>query len=231
MNRGRYILGFGLMAAVWCMLTYFSYQKALHSILPLDDTLLLPSFVFPAGLAFLYLAHIWLALTVKPRAELLDPQATVVIRAKPVMIGVRFLLYVAWSLSAAWAMAHPAGLDGPYANPTYMWILLAIGVWGLVSTFSVPRIALEISPMGIRHTQIKPALIPWSDVTEIKLKRWLLSQFVLVIFRPETDYHLARMLWQWRKIPRLTMSPFGFGVDADTLLRALQLRRDLHILD
>jgi hypothetical protein len=231
MNRWGYVFRYGLIGGGWCAFAYSAYAQALRSVLPLDAMLLLPSFVFPAGLAMLYFVNLWIALTVRERAGILDPHATVVIRVSPLIIGVRLLLYAAWALSSAWALHYPVAIDGPFATPTFAWVCLGIGVWGLVGTFSMPRVVLEISPAGIGHAQIRPNLIPWTDVADITQKRWLFSRLVFVKFQPEADYRIARMFWQWRKIPRLMFSPLTFGVDPDTLARAFELRRALYVLD
>jgi hypothetical protein len=220
----RYLMGL----AIWGWLFYFNYGLAEHSILPIADALWLPNLVLPAAHMTMSLGFLVVALTIKPKAALFDTRVTFEMPTPRIILVTRMLFGAALAVSgyAAWT-----GRERPeFTYSTHGWGIfwMAMGAWSVVGAIRSWGRKVEISSSGISHPQVRPSLVPWEDVAEVKLRRWLFSRFVVLKFRDGTDYRLAPLLWRWRKLKQLTFLPLFFGVDPETLANALSSRRDMH---
>jgi hypothetical protein len=218
----RYLLGL----AIWAGLFAFNYRLAEHSILPIADSLWLPNLMVPATLFLMYLGFLAVGLTIKPPTALFDTRATVEMPAPRTLLALRMLFGAAMIVSgySAWA-----GRERPeFSYSTHSWGIfwMAMGAWTLLTAARGLRRKIEISPRGVTHPQIRPPMVRWEDVAEVKSRRWIFSRFVIVKFRDGADYRLSSLLWRWRKLKQITFLPFYFGIDAETLANALSMRRD-----
>ena len=227
MRPNSFIWRYLVAIALWGWVLYFNYSRAKRSVLPIGDALWLPNMVLPGALMVLAAGFLWVALTVKPRTDLLDAQASVAVRAPRVVWAARFVFSAALIATGFAALTSPARADLAYSTPAWGLFWIAMGAWALADTARLPRRWVEVLPSGIRHPQVRPSQIPWEDVAEVKLQRWLLAAFVVVRFREGANYHFAAPLWRWRRVRRIRLLPLFFGVDAATLANALNMRRDV----
>ena len=142
------------------------------------------------------------------------------------LLVIRLLFGAAMAVSgyAAWTGRERAELT--YSTHNWGLAFMAIGAWSVLSAARGWQRKVEISPSGVTHPQIRPPLVRWQDVAEVKSRRWIFSRFVVVKFRDGADYRLSSLLWRWRKLKQITFLPFYFGIDAETLANALSMRRD-----
>jgi hypothetical protein len=229
MNRGKLAIRYAIATVIWGLLLHMNYQTAQKSVLPIRESILLPSFVVPACLMLNALSFLVSALLARSRAaELLDPRASLSIETPLLVTMSRLLFGGALIVSGTVALVGRSRPDLLYSTAGWAWFWIVMGTWSLTNT-SFRRLNVEISPNGIQHPQVRPSSIRWEDVADVRLKRWLFSSFVLVKFREHTDFRLNNLLWRWRKVKQLTVLPNFFGVDAETLANGLKLRRDLHV--
>jgi len=229
MSRVKPALRYVISTIIWGLLLYMNYGMAQRSVLPIRDSLLLPNFIVPANLMLVSLSFLVSGLLAPSRAAaLLDTRASVSIATPLIVRLARLVFGAALVVSGIFALLGRNRVDLAYSTPGWAWFWIALGAWSLVSASTYRRLNVVITPAGIQHPQVRPSQIPWEDVSEVILKRWLFSSFVLVKLREHTDFRLSPLLWRWRKVTRISFLPNYFGTDAETLASALKLRHDLH---
>jgi hypothetical protein len=221
---GRYVFSI----AIWAFVLFMNYRLAQHSVLPITESLWLPSFAFPIGMIVVATGFLASGLLARSReAELFDTAATISVTSPWSVRFARLFFALTMISSGLYAVLGRHRTDLMYSTPGWGWAWIALGAFSLFQVATFRRIRVEVSPTGIRHPQIRPADVAWEDVAEIKSKRWFLSSFVLVIFRDGAQFRLSAPLWRWRKVKQIMFTPTFFGVDAETLANALKIRRDL----
>jgi hypothetical protein len=228
MKRRGYVVRYLLSTAFWVCAFNLNYPMAGRSILSISDSLWLPNFVVPGAFALMSLAFLWVALTIEPNRALFDTRATLAVRIPLVVWVARIVSSLAVIASGVVLLIGPARPELNYSGPGAGLTCIVIGASSLA--FVVERRRwIELSQAGIDHPQVRPRLVAWQDVVEIKSRRWLFSKLVQVKFREGAGYRLAPRPWRWREERQFTIFPLFFGVDADILANALSMRRDTHV--
>lgn len=225
MKRGSFVLLSLLGLGLWSWLVYFNVWFALRHGIPLPYAILSPSCVGPLFVLLIALTQLWKYLTAERKENILDPKFTLT-ASQPHFVRVAGTLMCV-SFLAAGALRFlsdaPALPDSPIMNALY----IAIGILGALFTLFSPRMRLSLSPEGFEYSQMRPARVPWHDITEVKLRSFLTTSWIILTLKDTAEYRPANPLARWRKAAKVSVYPRVFGIDAEVLKQGIDLRRNV----
>jgi len=184
--------------------------------------------IFMSLLALVSLGRI-LRLLTAPKPELiLDPHATVVIAESMIVRLLRMLMLGIFIAVGIWGfVSDSAPLGGMRELPVLYFLLLGFCVYGFVALVFSPRLELILSPESLAHSRLRPAVIAWEDLADVKSRKVLLSTTLTLVLRGTREFRPASLLARWRRVDKVQLNPITFGVDPDVLKQGIELRRNV----
>lgn len=199
-----------------------------HAGLPLSASFLS---IWTVGPLFTILASLWAfwsLFTAPAESRILDPQATLVLRQSPLVRCVSLFVTSAVVATAYCLFVEGAAPDKLFASPIWVPIFIAIAGLGLVWAVITPGFRLAISPHGIEYSRVKPTVIAWDDVAEVRLETSHDDLIVKLVLSDTKDFRSRFRLLPWRKINEVALDPQRFGIDPRVLEQGLALRRNAY---
>jgi hypothetical protein len=117
------------------------------------------------------------------------------------------------------------GFGGPDLPIVFPVALLAMGALVIAYGLLTKREHLTLSPDGIDWSQIKPHFMPWIDVKSSGVRRWLLFSAMAVVEVRGVGKYFRKGKLKRTSSQCFGILPFLFGLDAETLAKAIALRR------
>jgi hypothetical protein len=179
-------------------------------------------------LVLVSLGRILRLLTAPKPDHILDPHATVVIAESLVVRLLRMLMLGIFIATGIWGfVGDPAPFSAIRELPLLYLLLLAFGVYGLAAMVVNPRLQLTLTPQSLAHSRLRPAVIAWEDLADIKTRKVLMSTALTLVFRETREFRPASLLARWRRVDKVQLNPIIFGVDPDVLKRGIEIRRNV----
>ena len=193
---------------------------------------LAPSHLFNIALmsllVVLSLGRILRLLTAPKPEQILDPHATVVIAESVIVRSIRMLMLGILVAAGIWGLvSDSAPLGGIGELRLAYMLLLGLGVYSLAALVLNPRLQLTLTPQSLAHSRLRPAVIAWEDLADVKSRKRLMNTVLTLVFRETREFRPASLLARWRRVDKVQVDAMAFGVDPDVLRRGIELRRNV----
>jgi hypothetical protein len=176
----------------------------------------------------LSLGRILRLLTAPKPERILDPHATVVIAESMIVRLLRMLMLGVFIAAGIWGFVSDSAPLGEIRKlPSLYLLLLGFGVYGLAALVFNPRLQLILTPQSLAHSRLRPAVIAWEDLADIKSRKVLLSTRLTLVLRETREFRPASLLARWRRVDKVQLNPITFGVDPDVLRQGIEVRRNV----
>jgi hypothetical protein len=225
-GRGDRILLCLLGLLMWSWLAYFNTSNALASGQTLIDSLTSLSAISPVALVPLTLIQIWKYLSAERKENIVNPHFVWIARqslAARVIATAMCLAFVAIGL----LQLVGSSASGWAGSSTISMLFIAVGCYGGFYSLFSPRIRIGLSPQGFEYSLMRPSQISWHDVVDVRLRTLFTSSWIEVVLKDTTEFRSAALFARWRRVSKLSLMPAVFGVDPDTLKKAIDIRRNV----
>jgi len=222
-------IGFaGLSMVVWGLngvMNYWTYHLAAT---PSLMRVSLFNVVLMSTLSLVSLGQLWKLLAAPRQDRILDPQATIVVEESRVVRGFRSLALAIVLGAGVWGLVTDdpilASVDG---RPGVSLLLIGLGTYGLLRLLLNPRQRLVLTPQSLSYSQVRPAVIAWDDLAEVRAKTFLTRTTLTLQLRDRREFRPASLLARWRRVEKVSFNPLTFGVDPKVLEKGIELRRNV----
>jgi hypothetical protein len=130
-----------------------------------------------------------------------------------------------------WSLLGRSWTSGLPESPFMSVLVIAIGAYGAVLALFSPRIRIHLSPDGFEYSQMKPANVPWHDITDVRLRSFFMRSWIVLTLKNSTDFRSANLLARWRRVAKVSVHPIMFGIDPEVLKQGIDLRRNIFTFD
>ena len=231
MGRGGYTAFLVLSLVIWSWGGYFNVSTALSSGTPFPYALLSLSALGPIAMVPLSLAQLWKLLTAERKETILDPAFIFAARQSLIARGVAILMCALLFVAGVWGLSGHVAPSGLSDSPLMSVLFIAIGAYGVVLSLFSPRIRMRLSPDGLEYNLMRPAMVPWHDITDVKLHSLFVGSWIVLTLKNTAEFRSAKPLARWRGVTRLSISPLMFGIDPEVLKQAIDVRRNVFTFD
>jgi hypothetical protein len=226
-RRSQLILSV-FMAAICSVNVYLNWGSYHRNRLPDLAQAHLFNMTLMSLLAVLSLGRILRLLTAPKPEQILDPHATVVIAESRLVRLVRMLMLGIFIAAGIWGLASDAAPFGAIRGlPVAYLLLLGLGVYGFAALALNPRQQLTLTPQNLVYSRLRPTVVAWEDLADVKSRKVLMSTALTLILRETREFRAASLLSRWRRVDKVQLNSMNFGVDADVLKRGIELRRNV----
>lgn len=225
MSRGFYISMLLIAVVASALSASLNIWRVLQHGLSINDMLIDSSIVFPALLVPIWLAELIKFATAEREKNVLDPHF-VVHAGEPAIVrplrGLLCVFFVAFGGLGLWG-------QGPFAILHSAPLLIAIVVFGALGATMVftPRARLKLSSEGLDYSQMRPSHVPWHEVVDVKRRSILLNSRIVLTLKNTTEFRSANPLARWRRVEKVVLMPFTFGLDPKALAQGIEARRNV----
>jgi hypothetical protein len=192
-----------------------------------SQTRIFNMFMMPI-LALITLGQIWKLLTAPSPSRLLDPYATLTIEESlivRVLRGLSLVLMIAAGAWGLWTKTSPTASTN--ISPFMNWFFVGIGLYGSCYFVFYPRQRMTFTPENLVHSQVRPSVIAWEEVADVRAKTMLMSTTLTLLLRESREFRPASLLSRWQRVDKLVLNPLIFGIEPDDLRQAIDLRRNV----
>jgi hypothetical protein len=225
MSRGFYISMLLIAVVAWALSASLNIWRVLQHGLSINDMLIDSSIVFPALLVPIWLAELIKFATAEREKNVLDPHFVVHAGEPAIVRPLRGLLCVSFVAFGGLGLRG----QGPFAILHSAPLLIAIVVFGALGATMVftPRARLKLSSEGLDYSQMRPSHVPWHEVVDVKRRSILLNSRIVLTLKNTTEFRSANPLARWRRVERVVLMPFTFGLDPKALAQGIEARRNV----
>jgi hypothetical protein len=227
MGRGGCILLSLLGLAMWLWLGYFNIWWPVRSGTPFLYALLSPAALGPIALVPLSLVQLWKFIAAERKENILNPHFILTASQSTIGRGVRVLMCLFFFGAGLWGLLGHSWSSNGLNSPLMSAAFIAIGTYGAVFALFSPRIRLRLSPDGFEYSQMKPARIPWHDITDVKRRSFFTGSWIVLTLKDTTEFRPANILARWRKVSKVSVYPLVLGIDPAVLEQGIALRRNV----
>lgn len=227
MGRQGYIVLSLLGVVMWSWLGYLNISSAVGSGAPILSPLLAPSTLAPIALVPISLMQLWKLLSAERAENILNPQFVLTASQSLIARGASTLICVLFFVAGVWSLLGHSSISDSFDSPTLSVVFVALGIYGAVFALFSPRIRVSLSPDGFEYSQMRPASVPWHDITDVKLRTFFTTSWIVLTLKNGTEFRSANLLARWRRVAKVTVSPLMFGIDPEVLKQGIDLRRNV----
>jgi len=225
MSRGFYMSMLLIAVVAWVLSASLKIWLVFKHGFSINDTLIDPSIMFPVILVPIWLAELIKFATAEREKNVLDPHS-VVHAGEPVIVRpLRGLLCVFFVVLGGLGFCGQGPFAALYPSPLLV-VFIVIGVFGATRVFT-PRARLTLPPEGLAYSQMRPSHVPWHDVVDVKRKSMLLNSRIVLTLKNATEFRSANPLARWRRVEKVVLMPFTFGLDPKALAQGIEARRSV----
>jgi hypothetical protein len=228
-GRAKHIAYSVFLLLMWGWLAYSNFPNELGSGAALADALLDLSVVVPLALVPLTLVDIWKYLTAERVENIVNPhfvleaRQPLLTRLVLLLISCAYITSGVWHLArGGWSWSWSEGFNSPIVSVLFM----VLGAW-LVSIAFLPRTYIAMSPQGLDYSHMRPSRVSWHDIIDLKLHSHFTTSYIDVTLKDSTEFRSANLFSRWHRVSKLTVMPAMFGIDGETLMQAIDVRRNV----